>query len=101
MPNHVGGDVTLANFRNSVLTANSNLSELPTIQIKRFSGNYTECPSFEDIHERTIHIKQHLPNTQKFHHLKTLLVDEAANLVRHLANTDKAYNTAWESLKER
>ncbi|XP_065724971.1 uncharacterized protein [Drosophila suzukii] len=39
--------------------------------------------------------------SQKFHHLKTLLVDEAANLVRHLAITDTAYNTAWERLKER
>ncbi|XP_070075756.1 uncharacterized protein [Drosophila takahashii] len=44
---------------------------------------------------------QHLSNTQKFHHLKTLLVDEAANLVRHLAITETAYNTAWERLKER
>jgi len=73
---------------------------LPKIQIKRFSGNYTEWPSFQDIYESTIHNKQHLSNTQKFHHLKTLLVDEAANLVRHLAITDTAYNTAWERLKE-
>ncbi|XP_070853475.1 uncharacterized protein [Drosophila suzukii] len=43
----------------------------------------------------------HLSNTQKFHHLKTLLVDEAANSIRHLAITDTAYNTAWERLKER
>ncbi|XP_043947289.2 uncharacterized protein LOC122817906 [Drosophila biarmipes] len=99
-PDHVGGDVTSPNS-NSVLTANSTLSELPKIQIKRFSGNYTEWPSFQDIYESTIHNKQHLSNTQKFHHLKTLLVDEAANLVRHLAITDTAYNTAWERLKER
>jgi len=74
-PDHVGSDVTLANSRNSVLTANSNLSELPNIQIKRFSCNYTELPSFQDICESTIHNKQHLSNTQKFHHLKTLIVD--------------------------
>ncbi|XP_050745964.1 uncharacterized protein LOC122818774 isoform X4 [Drosophila biarmipes] len=49
----------------------------------------------------TIHSKQHLSNTQKFHHLKTLLVDEVANLVRHLAITDASYNTALERLKER
>ncbi|XP_070074700.1 uncharacterized protein [Drosophila takahashii] len=99
-PVQVGGDVTLANL-SSVFAANSNQSELPKIQIKRFSGNYTEWPSFKDIYENTIHNKQHLSNTQKFHHLKTLLVDEAANLVRHLAITETAYNTAWERLKER
>ncbi|XP_070075755.1 uncharacterized protein [Drosophila takahashii] len=99
-PVQVGGDVTLANL-SSVFAANSNQSELPKIQIKQFSGNYTEWPSFQDIYENTIHNKQHLSNTQKFHHLKTLLVDEAANLVRHLAITETAYNTAWERLKER
>ncbi|XP_070071102.1 uncharacterized protein [Drosophila takahashii] len=98
-PVQVGGDVTLANL-SSVFAANSNQSELPKIQIKRFSGNYTEWPSFQDIYENTIHNKQQ-PNTQKFHHLKTLLVDETANLVRHLAITETAYNTAWERLKER
>ncbi|XP_070854731.1 uncharacterized protein [Drosophila suzukii] len=100
-PDHVGDDVTLASSRNSVLIANSNLSELPKIQIKRFFGNYTERPSFQDIYESTIYNKRHLSNTQKFHHLKTLLVDEAANLVRHLAITGTAYNAAWERLKER
>ncbi|XP_044250699.1 uncharacterized protein [Drosophila takahashii] len=99
-PVQVGGDVTLANL-SSVFAANSNQSELPKIQIKRFSGNYTEWPSFQDIYENTIHNKQHLSNTQKFHYLKTLLVDEAANLVRHLAIAETAYNTAWERLKER
>ncbi|XP_044249598.1 uncharacterized protein [Drosophila takahashii] len=85
----------------SVFAANSNQSELRKIQIKRFSANYTEWPSFQDIYENTIHNKLHLSNTQKFHHLKTLLVDETANLVRHLAITETAYNTAWERLKER
>jgi len=55
----------------------------------------------QEIYESTIHNKQHLFNTLKFHHLKTLLVDEAANLVRHLAITNTAYNTAWDRLKER
>jgi len=93
-PDHVGGDVTLANSRNSVLTANSNLSDLPKVQIKWFSGNCTEWPPFQDIYETTLHIKKHLSNTQKLHHLKTVLVDEAANFVRYLAITDTAYNTA-------
>ncbi|XP_046869289.1 uncharacterized protein LOC124461927 [Drosophila willistoni] len=82
-------------------TAFVHAGELPKIQIKRFAGLYTEWPAFQDIYESTIHNKRELTNTQKFHHLKTLLVDDAANLVRHLAITDTAYNTAWERLKER
>ncbi|XP_046868977.1 uncharacterized protein LOC124461519 [Drosophila willistoni] len=75
--------------------------ELLKIQIKRFAGLYTEWPAFQDIYESTIHNKRELTNTQKFHHLNALLIDDAANLVRHLAITDTAYNTAWERLKER
>ncbi|XP_068158453.1 uncharacterized protein [Drosophila tropicalis] len=82
-------------------TAFLHSNELPKIQIKRFAGLYTEWPAFQDIYESTIHNKRELTNTQMFHHLKTLLVDDAANLVRHLAITDTAYNTAWERLKER
>ncbi|XP_044574060.1 uncharacterized protein LOC123258253 [Drosophila ananassae] len=60
-----------------------------------------EWPAFKDIYESTIHNKANLTNTHKFHHLKSLLIDEAANLVRHLAIADSAYNTAWERLNER
>ncbi|XP_044573406.1 uncharacterized protein LOC123257652 [Drosophila ananassae] len=59
----------------------------------------TKC--IKDIYESTIHNKANLTNTHKFHRLKSLLIDEAANLVRHLAITDSAYNTAWERLNER
>jgi len=41
----------------------------------------------------TIINKQYLSSTQKSHHLKTLLVDEVANLVLHLAITEKLSST--------
>ncbi|XP_044574182.1 uncharacterized protein LOC123258378, partial [Drosophila ananassae] len=82
---------------NAVATHN----ELPKIQIKRFSGDYKEWPAFWDIYKSTIHKKRQLSDKQKFHYLKSLLTDEAANLIAHLPITDSAYETAVSRLNER
>ncbi|KAM8719460.1 hypothetical protein ACLKA7_012076 [Drosophila subpalustris] len=75
--------------------------ELPKLQIKAFGGDYKEWPAFKDLFETTIHNKQHLEKTRKFHYLKSFLTNEAASLISHLPITDAAYDTAWERLIER
>ncbi len=82
---------------NAVATHN----KLPKIQMKRFSGDYKEWPAFWDIYKSTIHKKQQLSDTPKFYYLKSLLTDEAANIIAHFPITDSAYETAVSRLNER
>ncbi|XP_070072191.1 uncharacterized protein [Drosophila takahashii] len=59
-----------------------------------------EWPAFKDIYESTVHNKTHLGKIQKFHYLKSFIVGEAANLLRHMCITESAYDSAWERLNE-
>ncbi|XP_044573912.1 uncharacterized protein LOC123258071 [Drosophila ananassae] len=76
-------------------------TELPKIHIKPFGGIYKEWPAFKALYISTVHSKQHLGKIQKYHYLKSFLVDEAASLVRHLPISETAYDNAWERLNER
>ena len=76
-------------------------SELPKIQIPPFRGAYEDWPSFRDLFISTIDLRKSLTNTQRFHYLKSLLVDDAAKLVQHIPITNSAYSTAWARLVER
>ncbi|XP_075151102.1 uncharacterized protein LOC142225212 [Haematobia irritans] len=75
--------------------------ELPKLRIEPFTGNYKEWPAFKDLFVSAIDSKPNLSNVQKFHYLKSLLKDDAANLVKHIQISDASYTTAWDRLKER
>ncbi|XP_046869264.1 uncharacterized protein LOC124461858 [Drosophila willistoni] len=75
--------------------------ELPKINIKPFGGDYKEWHAFKDLFESTIHGKTTLTNIQKFHHLKSCVIGEAAILIQHLPVVDANYVTAWKSLSDR
>ena len=74
---------------------------LPRILIEQFGGDYAKWQSFQDQFETSIHSKENLSNIHKFQYLKSLLKNEAASLVRHMALTDANYLQAWEKLKKR
>ncbi|XP_032308058.1 uncharacterized protein LOC116655094 isoform X1 [Drosophila ananassae] len=71
-------------------------TELPKIHIKPFGGFYKVWPAFKALYISTVHSKQ-----QKYHYLKSFLIDEAASLVRHLPISETAYDNAWERLNAR
>ncbi|XP_068158182.1 uncharacterized protein [Drosophila tropicalis] len=75
--------------------------ELPKIHIKPFGGDYKEWHAFKDLFESTIHGKTTLTNIQKFHHLKSCVIGEAAILIQHLPVVDANYEVAWKSLSDR
>ncbi|XP_068149479.1 uncharacterized protein [Drosophila tropicalis] len=85
----------------AVATAAPRDCELPKINIKPFGGDYKEWHAFKDLFESTIHGKTTLTNIQKFHHLKSCIIGEAAILIQHLPVVDANYVTAWKSLSDR
>ncbi|XP_068148293.1 uncharacterized protein [Drosophila tropicalis] len=85
----------------SVATAAPRDCELPKINIKPFGGDYKEWHAFKDLFESTIHGKTTLTNIQKFYHLKSCVIGEAAILIQHLPVVDANYVTAWKSLSDR
>ncbi|XP_041449657.1 uncharacterized protein LOC121404387 [Drosophila obscura] len=88
-------------FLSANSTANRVQSELPKIHIKQFNGDYKEWPAFMNLFESTIHSNQHLTAIQKLHYLKTYVIGEAADLIRHMPITEAAYTAAWTCLTER
>lgn len=75
--------------------------QLPKIQIKPFSGDFTTWSTFRDLYVSTVHNNTNLTSCQKFYYLKSFLVDEAANLLNHMSVTDDNYAQAWDKLNKR
>lgn len=75
--------------------------KLPRITIPKFSGVYTEWPSFKDLFESLFHNNAKLQRVQKFHYLKENLEGEAASLIESLHTTDANYDEAWTCINDR
>ncbi|XP_065361884.1 uncharacterized protein LOC135955462 [Calliphora vicina] len=75
--------------------------DLPKLRIEPFTGSYKDWPAFKDLFVSAIDSKANLSDIQKFHYLKSLLKDDAANLIKHMQISELAYSTAWDRLKER
>lgn len=84
-------------------TASVNQTEvrLPPITIAPFSGDYNEWTAFHDMFLCTVHNNASLQKVQKLQYLKSLLKDEAIQLLRHIPITANNYEVAWEKLKSR
>ncbi|GFU51160.1 uncharacterized protein TNCV_966511 [Trichonephila clavipes] len=75
--------------------------KLPKTNIERFSGDYKDWPSFKDLYVSLVHDNMCLSNIQKFQYLRSLLLSEPANIIKHISITESAYNEAWEKLLAR
>lgn len=73
---------------------------LPKIVLPKFNGDYNQWRSFHDLYISLIHNNDRLTAVQKFHHLKTSLIGEAEQIVRHIPLTNRDYEPAWEKLKD-
>ena len=74
---------------------------MPSIEIKSFSGELTEWPSFLDSHEAAIHNSSELSDAQKFTYLRSYLTDAALKSISGLTLTNETYGKALTILKER
>lgn len=75
--------------------------KLPRINLPSFGGAYDEWQSFEDTFTSLIHTNNALNDVQKLHYLKSCVVGEAKNTIKHFQITEKNYLPAWENLRNR
>lgn len=73
---------------------------MPKITVPKFDGNYLKWPEFHDLFSSLI-ISQPLPKLQKIWYLKTHLMGEAANLIKHFAATGENFDAAWAIVADR
>lgn len=71
---------------------------LPQIKLQTFDGNIDEWLSFHELCTSLIHLKEDLPDVEKFYYLKGCLAGEAKALVNSLAITRANYQIAWDIL---
>ncbi|XP_017478109.1 PREDICTED: uncharacterized protein LOC108367917 [Rhagoletis zephyria] len=72
---------------------------LPKIIIPKFDGTYLKWQEFHDLFSQLV-INQPLSKVQKMWYLKTHLVGEAGNLIKHFASTGENFDAAWFMLLE-
>ena len=76
-------------------------TQLPKLDLKSFSGGYTEWREFYDTFRCAVHDRDSLAPVQKLQYLKACLKGEAADLVKSLTLEDRNYELALKQLKSR
>ncbi|XP_046145890.1 uncharacterized protein LOC123989230 [Osmia bicornis bicornis] len=76
-------------------------SKLPDIALPRFTGNYTEWPSFLELFTSVVCGKPDLDQVEKFYYLKGCLRGEPAQIVASLPLIGSSLSAALEMLKQR
>ena len=87
--------------KSEVKSHKANVTNLPSINLPTFSGNYQEWLSFHDLFSCMIHENESLSDIQKFHYLKLSLSGEAAKTILSLETSSIKYNIAWNLIKDR
>jgi hypothetical protein len=99
-----------ANPNGSCSSANSHCSNrdqsiklnLPTLNLKSFTGCYKEWLSFQNSFKSIIEDENNmLNNCQRFQYLRSCLSGEALRAVESLTVSSENYNVAWDILKKR
>ncbi|XP_055856101.1 uncharacterized protein LOC129919272 [Episyrphus balteatus] len=75
--------------------------KLQPMQIPPFSGDYREWPGFRDVFLQTVDCNTKLSSSQKFRYLKSVLREDAFNLLNGVSVSDSNYQLAWEKLENR
>ena len=75
-------------------------AKLPKLEIKHFSGNALDFPSFEQQFEASVG-RSDLADIAKFSYLKGLLNGEALRCIQGLALSNDNYEAAWDLLRNR
>ena len=80
---------------------NTQRAKLPKIELKTFSGDLEDWLSFKNLFTSLIHNVTSLPKVEKLHYLRSVLKNEAAQLIQQLELTDQNYDIAWDLLHKR
>lgn len=79
----------------------SSAIKLAALEIPKFSGDYMEWSSYQDIFTALVHNDRTMDDIQKFFYLRSSLSGEAENCVRCMETTSENYHKAWKSLVDR
>jgi len=75
--------------------------QLAAVNVPKFSGIYSEWPTFYDIFGALVHTNDRINDIQRFFHLRGSLSGEAAQVIQGIETTAANYSIAWESLTAR
>ena len=75
---------TLPRSESSVTTHKVSSTKLPSLQLKSFSPNPVEWPSFQEMFEAAINSDNEIEDVVKFNYLKSYLMGPAADAVAGL-----------------
>ncbi|KAI5635090.1 hypothetical protein NE865_12208 [Phthorimaea operculella] len=76
-------------------------TKLPTIQIKNFSGKYSEYTPFMNLFDAIIHKDRSIDNVQKLYYLRSFLEKEPFELIKNLTLSSENYDEARRLLNDR
>ena len=74
---------------------------LPTFNLRPFSGKIHEWQEFWDGFNSAIHQNENLANLDKLNYLKGYPVDKARAVIAGIPTTDSSYDTAVDLLRKR
>ncbi|XP_046435238.1 uncharacterized protein LOC124187037 [Neodiprion fabricii] len=77
------------------------LKRLPRIELRTFSGNYSDWKSFHDLFTSIVRKNSQLSEVEKLHYLKTSLTDKPSQLIKNIALTAENFPQTWETLVSR
>lgn len=80
---------------------NSDDIKLHRLDIPKFSGKYSDWPSFHAMFVSTVHENAKVKDVRKMQYLRNALTGEAESVIKHLNFTDANYAVAWKLLNDR
>ncbi|XP_050555965.1 uncharacterized protein LOC118281405 isoform X1 [Spodoptera frugiperda] len=75
--------------------------KLPTIQLPKFSGLYTNWLEFRDTFSSLVHCNDSIDEINKFHYLRASLEGSAAVVINSIEFSSSNYSVAWQLLCDR
>lgn len=75
--------------------------KLPTIQLPKFSGLYTNWLEFRDTFSSLVHCNDSIDEINKFHYLRASLEGSAAVVINAIEFSSSNYAVAWQLLCDR
>ncbi|KAK9712066.1 Reverse transcriptase (RNA-dependent DNA polymerase) [Popillia japonica] len=79
----------------------SKVVKLPTIELPKFKGDYSDWLGFKDTFQSLIHDNVRLNKIQKFHYLRASLGQNAQKIIQCLEFSSENYDKAWDLLCKR
>lgn len=88
-------------YKTSTELITTNKTNLPTISLKTFYGEYEQWSEFKDSFIYSVHNDETISAFCKFQYLKSVLSEKALAVIENIKITADNYKIAWNLLNER